>query len=200
MISDEDDVAGVPTERIHFLARHWQLWRGAKFVRPVLGVGKKFACRTHVLPLRVGAHSIKRAKLESQGQRLHVRAIANSRRLLVADDELSLEDWEGQLERDGRPYEPADIIAIKDHLGLLNPTIVDCSTNEDLAGRYVDYLAHGFNVACANKKANTMDMAYYLDLRETAEKNFRKFLYETNVGAGLPVIDTLMGLMRSGEA
>lgn len=140
-----------------------------------------------------------RAKLATQGQRLHVRAIANSRRLLVSDDEIDLENWRGQLEKDGQAYEPGDVIAIKEQLGLLNPTIVDCSTNEDLAGRYVEFLAHGFNVVAANKKANTASMAYYHDLRETADKNFRRFLYETNVGAGLPVIDTLVGLMRSGD-
>ena len=42
-------------------------------------------------------------------------------------------------------------------------------------------------------------MAYYHQLRQTAARNFRKFLYETNVGAGLPVIDTLQGMMRSGD-
>jgi len=51
----------------------------------------------------------------------------------------------------------------------------------------------------ANKKANTASLDYYREMRETAAKNFRKFLYETNVGAGLPVIDTMQGLMRSGD-
>jgi aspartokinase/homoserine dehydrogenase 1 len=60
-------------------------------------------------------------------------------------------------------------------------------------------MSNGFNVVCANKKANTLDQAYYRRLRETAARNFRKFLYETNVGAGLPVIDTMVGLMRSGD-
>jgi len=54
-------------------------------------------------------------------------------------------------------------------------------------------------VVAANKKANTSDFAYYREMRDTAARNFRKFLYETNVGAGLPVIDTLQSLIRSGD-
>jgi aspartokinase/homoserine dehydrogenase 1 len=138
-------------------------------------------------------------KLVANHQELKVRAIANSRQLLVASDAIDLARWEEQLEKDGKPWSLEDVIAVKDRLGLLNPTIVDCTTNEALARDYVELLANGFNVVCANKKANTLDQAYYEALRETAARNFRKFLYETNVGAGLPVIDTMVGLMRSGD-
>ncbi|MEJ2534541.1 MAG: bifunctional aspartate kinase/homoserine dehydrogenase I, partial [Gammaproteobacteria bacterium] len=140
-----------------------------------------------------------RETLAAKDQQLKVRAIANSRRLLVARDEIDTAEWRAALERDGQPYAQEDIIAIREQLGLLNPTIVDCTTDAALAGEYVTFLANGFNVVCANKKANTASMDYYRRLRETASRNFRKFLYETNVGAGLPVIDTLHGLMRSGD-
>ncbi len=139
------------------------------------------------------------AKLEENQQELRVRAIADSRRLLVASDAIDLAGWKEQLENEGREYGIEDVIAVKDALGLLNPTVVDCSTDEGLARRYVELLASGFNVVCANKKANTLDQAYYHELRDTASRNFRKFLYETNVGAGLPVIDTMVGLLRSGD-
>jgi aspartokinase/homoserine dehydrogenase 1 len=138
-------------------------------------------------------------QLAANDQELKVRAIANSRRLLVGGEAIDLQGWREQLERDGEPWTLDDIIAIKDRLGLLNPTVVDCTTNEDLARDYVELLSNGFNIVCANKKANTLDQAYYRRLRETAARNFRKFLYETNVGAGLPVIDTMVGLMRSGD-
>ena len=54
-------------------------------------------------------------------------------------------------------------------------------------------------MVAANKKANTMDIAYYHAMREAAARNFRKFLYESNVGAGLPLIDNLQNLIRSGD-
>jgi len=130
---------------------------------------------------------------------LRVRAIANSRKLLVADDVLDLDCWQENLEEKGKPWSIDDVITIREKLGLLNPTIIDCTTDEALAAQYVRFLQNGFNVVAANKKANTASMDYYREMRDAAAKNFRKFLYETNVGAGLPVIDTLQGLMRSGD-
>ncbi len=130
---------------------------------------------------------------------LRVRAIANSRRMLVAQDVLDLNHWEAQLEQDGKAWTIESLVAIRAQLGLLNPTIVDCSTDENLAMEYVRFLESGFNVVAANKKANTASQAYYRKLREASERNYRKFLYETNVGAGLPFIDTLQALIHSGD-
>jgi aspartokinase/homoserine dehydrogenase 1 len=130
---------------------------------------------------------------------LRVRAIADSSKLLVADDVLDLDRWREDLQDKGKPWSIDDVIAIRENLGLLNPTIIDCSTDEELAAQYVRFLGNGFNVVAANKKANTASLDYYREMREVATKNFRKFLYETNVGAGLPVIDTMQGLMRSGD-
>ncbi len=130
---------------------------------------------------------------------LRVRAIANSERLLVADDVVDLERWQEDLQEYGTGWALDDVIAIRNRLGLLSPTIVDCTTDEQLAGEYVRFLSSGFNIVAANKKANTSDYAYYLEMRAAAARNFRKFLYETNVAAGLPFIDTLQGLIRSGD-
>jgi len=130
---------------------------------------------------------------------LHVRAIANSGKLLVGKDTVELGSWKQDLEEHGVAWSIDDIIAIRKELGLLNPTIIDCSTNEELANQYANFLANGFNVVAANKKANTASMEYYREMRVTAARHFRKFMYETNVGAGLPFIDTLQSLIRSGD-
>jgi aspartokinase/homoserine dehydrogenase 1 len=130
---------------------------------------------------------------------LRVRAIANSEKLLVSDDVLDLSGWKQQLEKEGQTWTLEDVIDIRSKLGLLNPTLIDCTTDEGLAGEYVRFLSSGFNVVAANKKANTSTMAYYREMRDAAARNFRKFLYETNVGAGLPVIDTMQSLIRSGD-
>jgi aspartokinase/homoserine dehydrogenase 1 len=138
---------------------------------------------------------------EAAGGRVQVklRAIANSRKLLVADDTVDLGNWEAALERDGQPWTLDDLIRIREQLGLLNPTIVDCTSNDELAAQYAKLLTAGFNVVTANKKANTSSMEYYRDMRTAAARSFRKFLYETNVGAGLPVIDTMHALILSGD-
>jgi len=130
---------------------------------------------------------------------LRVRAIANSQSLLVASDVVDLGRWREDLDSQGRDWTLDDVIAIRKDLGLLSPTIVDCTTDAELAGQYVNFLNSGFNIVAANKKANTADYAYYREMREAAARNFRKFLYETNVAAGLPFIDTLQGLIRSGD-
>jgi aspartokinase/homoserine dehydrogenase 1 len=138
------------------------------------------------------------SSLLQHGTDLRVRAIANSRKLYVADNVVDLDKWAELLDREGKPWTIDDVIAIRERLGL-NSTVVDCSTNAALAGEYVRFLENGFNVVAANKKANTASLEYYRAMRSTAGRNFRKFLYETNVGAGLPVIDTLQALIRSGD-
>jgi len=130
---------------------------------------------------------------------LHVRAIANSQKLLVGHDIVELGSWQQDLEDHGTSWTVDDIIDIRRKLGLLNPTIIDCTSDEELANQYTKFLASGFNVVAANKKANTRDIEYYREMRATAARHFRKFMYETNVGAGLPFIDTLQSLIRSGD-
>jgi aspartokinase/homoserine dehydrogenase 1 len=168
-----------------------------------------FSHSTHIDVILLGCGNVGSellAQFQRQGDSLikhhmdlRVRAIANSRKLLVSDDELNLEDWRKNLDEQGSAWTLDDVIAIREQLGLLNPTIIDCTTDESMAAEYVHFLNNGFNVVAANKKANTSSLAYYHQIRDTAAKNFRKFLYETNVAAGLPVIDTLQSLIRSGD-
>jgi aspartokinase/homoserine dehydrogenase 1 len=168
-----------------------------------------FSRSTHIDVILLGCGNVG-AELLNQIQRqarsldehhvdLRVRAIANSEKLLVADDIIDLTSWRDDLLADGQPWTLDDLIAIRTNLGLLSPTIVDCTTDDDLAGQYVTFLNNGFNIVAASKKANTRDLEYYRAMREAANRNFRKFLYETNVAAGLPFIDTLQGLIRSGD-
>ncbi|MGD9021693.1 MAG: ACT domain-containing protein, partial [Lysobacterales bacterium] len=138
-------------------------------------------------------------KLSAEHKALHVRAIANRRKLLVGHDTVALDNWQQALEEHGKAWTVDDVIAIREQLGLLNPTVIDCTTDQELAMQYTRFLASGFNVVAANKKANTASMGYYRELRATAARHFRRFMYETNVGAGLPFIDTLQSLLRSGD-
>ncbi|MBT8142215.1 MAG: bifunctional aspartate kinase/homoserine dehydrogenase I [Gammaproteobacteria bacterium] len=137
--------------------------------------------------------------LKEQHIGLRVCAIANSRQLLHAPDGIDLDNWKQQLEQQGEAYDYATVTNLHQRYGLLNPVIVDCSTNATLGRQYASFLRAGFHVIAANKKANTEDQAYYAELRTAAKQSLRKFLYETNVGAGLPVLDTLQSLLRSGD-
>lgn len=82
---------------------------------------------------------------------------------------------------------------------LLNPVLVDCTSSDQVSNQYLEVMNAGMHVVTPNKKANTRDYAYYQALRQTALKQRRQFLYETNVGAGLPVIDNLKKLLFAGD-
>ena len=137
--------------------------------------------------------------LKKQQIGLRVRAIANSRKLLHSAQGIKLENWQEKIESEGQAYTFDDVIALQQRYGLLNPVIVDCSSNPELGLQYANFLNAGFHVVAANKKANTDSQAYYEEMRVAANNNFRKFLYETNVGAGLPLLDNLQSLIRSGD-
>ncbi|WP_392566553.1 bifunctional aspartate kinase/homoserine dehydrogenase I [Utexia brackfieldae] len=130
---------------------------------------------------------------------LRVCGLANSRHLLLNMDGLHLDAWRDQLASSQIPFDLDSIIRFAKDNRLLNPILVDCTSSENVAEKYADFLAHGFHVVTPNKKANTSSMAYYHRLRQEATKNKRKFLYDTNVGAGLPVIENLQNLFSAGD-
>ena len=82
---------------------------------------------------------------------------------------------------------------------LLNPVIIDATSSEQISEQYLDYLAADYHVVTANKKANTSSLDFYYQLRQVAQDHSRRFLYETNVAAGLPVIDNLQNLLGAGD-
>ena len=136
--------------------------------------------------------------LAEQGTGLRVVGIASSRQMAVNKDGLNLANWREQLveARDSFSLEAVQSWW-KSH--LINPVIVDCTSSEAIAVQYADFLAAGFHVVTPNKKANTGSLDYYKALRRTARQTRRKFLYETNVGAGLPVIENLQNLIKAGD-
>lgn len=97
------------------------------------------------------------------------------------------------------PSNVDDIIKFVKDTKPLNPVFVDCTASYDLPERYLDILDAGMSIATPNKRANSMNMDFYKKLRQVANKRHRRFLYETNVGAGLPIIDTLQNLYKSGD-
>jgi len=130
---------------------------------------------------------------------LNLVGIANSKQLLLDKDSIDLSRWQKALKSSTEKLELSTLKTFVAEAQLSNPVIIDCTSSESIAMKYNDYLSNGFHVVTANKKANTADYAYYCQLRKTSELRQRHFLYETNVGAGLPVIDNLQGLLRAGD-
>ncbi|MFP2904036.1 bifunctional aspartate kinase/homoserine dehydrogenase I [Pyxidicoccus sp. 3LFB2] len=138
-------------------------------------------------------------KLRAHGVDLRVCAIANSKRCVVAGEGLPLEGWKERLDAGG---DGAAMDTFRDWARAKRPgrpIFVDCTSSEDVALAYPSLMEAGLHVVTANKKANAGRWSHWRALRETASRHQRRFLYETNVGAALPVIDTLKNMLRTGD-
>ncbi len=145
--------------------------------------------------------SRQQASLKKQNIVLKVYGIANSKGMVFDKEGIDLNNWQDVMANAEEALEVNvdNLKAFVRDNHLINPVFVDSTSNETLAMSYVDYLAEGFHIVTPNKKANTDSWEYYQALRSTAQKTNRRFLYETTVGAGLPVIDTLQSLIKAGD-
>ncbi len=137
--------------------------------------------------------------LESQHIDIQVCAISTSRGLLLDENGIDLNGWRDKIRASKDKASLDTVLSFVRKHKPLNPVFVDCTASYDLPERYLDILQAGMSIATPNKRANSMNMMFYRQLRYTANKMHRRFLYETNVGAGLPIIDTLQNLYRSGD-
>ncbi|MBL0710439.1 MAG: bifunctional aspartate kinase/homoserine dehydrogenase I [Colwellia sp.] len=148
--------------------------------------------------------SRQQASLKEQNIALKVYGIANSKGMVFDKDGIDLDNWQDVMAKGAESNNRVDVNvdnlkAFVNDNHLINPVLVDSTSDEALAMSYVDYLAEGFHVVTPNKKSNTDSWQYYQELRSTAQKTNRRFLYETTVGAGLPVIDTFQSLIKAGD-
>lgn len=137
--------------------------------------------------------------LRAHGIDLRLCGVANSRQMLLSDQGLAAANVKAAL-GNGQAFDSAEWLRHIRSNGYLNPVVVDCTSDPAIARLQLKALEQGIHVVTANKKANTLEMPFYLALRETADKQNCRYLYETNVGAALPVIDTLQNLIKSGDA
>jgi len=133
-----------------------------------------------------------------KGVHLKVFALANSRKLLLNKNGVSA-NWRAAIEEKGVPYTHRQIFDFAKQHHLENLIAIDNTASEDFVGHYFDFLDNGFDLVSSNKIANTLGFDYYQLLREELSKKQKQYLYETNVGAGLPLIDTIKLLHLSGE-
>ena len=143
-----------------------------------------------------------REKLLKENVDIKVMCITTIDGMNINEDGLDLTNWREDMKKPMYPFGPNnvdDIIKFVREKKPLNPVFVDCTASYDLPERYLDILNAGMSIATPNKRANSMNIEFYRELRRTANKMHRRFLYETNVGAGLPIIDTLQNLYKSGD-
>ncbi len=130
---------------------------------------------------------------------INVTGLSNSRKMLLDTNGISPVTWKEALETNGvRTSLPAFVQRIQE-LNLPNSIFVDCTSDKEIVQYYPMLLKSSISIVTPNKVANSGSYADYKLLRESALKYGVKFLYETNVGAGLPIISTIDGLISSGD-
>jgi aspartokinase/homoserine dehydrogenase 1 len=140
------------------------------------------------------------ASLE-ENSKIEIRVIGmcNSRKYLVQESGIDLENWKEALDNSENVFSKEVFLDQITALNLRNSVLVDCTANEDVANMYKPALSANVSVVTANKIACSSGYDDYKELKAIALKNGAKFLFETNVGAGLPVIGTINDLVFSGD-
>lgn len=130
---------------------------------------------------------------------ISVIAVANSKKMFFGDDGLDLASCITKMKDDGVPMNMRAYYDKMVSLNLPNSIFVDCTSSAEITAFYEDILSANISIVTPNKKANSGSLEDYRKLKAAAFKRGVRFLYETNVGAGLPVINTLNDLLLSGD-
>lgn len=139
-------------------------------------------------------------RLKSErGLCLKVVGIANGHKAIFSRNGVDLENFRKDLEEKGMASSPQVLHDEIIGMNIFNSVFVDCTANNDIAGLYKEFLSHNIAVVAANKIAASSDYENYAELKHIARQRGVKFLFETNVGAGLPVINTINDLINSGD-
>ena len=119
--------------------------------------------------------------------------------MLIDSNGIDLENWQSLLDESGEKSDLENYTNKIIDLNFANAVFVDCSASKHVVEFYEKLLKKSISIVTPNKIANTLSQEKYVRLRELAKKSNARFMYETNVGAGLPVIGVLQSLMNSGD-
>ena len=129
---------------------------------------------------------------------LRVIALTNSKKMVFDEEGIDLNNWKNKL-TEGENTDNTVFIATVKKLNLRNSIFVDITANSDIASMYDKFLSQNIAVVTCNKIACSSEFENYKNLKNLSRKYNAPFLFETNVGAGLPIIDTLKHLIASGD-
>ena len=159
------------------------------FVMGVGNVGEKFIEQIH---------QQKKFLKDNLKINLRVIALSNSRKMHFDEEGISLKEWQFALET-GEPTDKEKFISNVKELNLRNSIFVDITANESVSKTYEHYLKRNIAVVTCNKIACASAYDNYTKLKKLSRQFNAPFLFETNVGAGLPIIDTVKNLVASGD-
>lgn len=137
--------------------------------------------------------------MEQYALKLNVVGIARGRKALLYREGIKLDNYKEELENKGIPSSPEILKDAIINMNIFNAVFVDCTASEPISQIYGDLMSKNISVVTANKVAASSAYDNYIKLKNTARERNIKFLFETNVGAGLPIINTMNSLVNSGD-
>ncbi len=153
----------------------------------------------------VGSNLIEQIRMQQErlkkekSLQLKIIGIANSRHYIMDKEGIDLSSYREKLESSRSESSPEVFRDEILSMNMFNSVFVDCTASGEVAGIYKSLLDHNVSVVAANKIAASSEYARYRELKDTAAKRGVKYLFETNVGAGLPIINTINDLINSGD-
>jgi len=129
---------------------------------------------------------------------LNIFAIGNSKKVLLSEEGITT-NWRKDIQENSVSYQIDDVVAFANQHHFENLIAIDNTASSVFIANYIPLVQGGFDLISSNKIGNTISYSFYKELRDTLKKNHKEYLYETNVGAGLPLIDTIKLLHLSGE-
>jgi aspartokinase/homoserine dehydrogenase 1 len=137
--------------------------------------------------------------LLNEGFDVRVIGIANSKRFVLSPTGLPLRRWQEELRSSSNAMNPFELAEKIARFELTNTALVDCTASAELVEAYPRFIEANMHIITPNKRANVLPWKQYQSLMSLLERRQKYFLYEANVGAGLPIISTLRDLIASGD-
>ena len=131
--------------------------------------------------------------------KINIIGISDSKKVVFNEEGIG-KDWRDLLLNSSEKTDVNKILTTLKESGLENIVVVDNTTSEEVTGKYPEIVKAGFDLVASNKKANSSSLKFYKNLRELLQRKNKMFFYETNVGAGLPIIDPLKQLYNSADS
>lgn len=130
---------------------------------------------------------------------LRLAGISNSKKFLIDESGLPMDNWKDRLMTEGQEADIDHFVRRMGELNLSNSIFIDCTASDEISEAYTEVLQSNVSIVTANKKANSSSLAQYEQLQKLAFEHNVAYLYETNVGAGLPVVATLREQVLTGD-
>lgn len=137
--------------------------------------------------------------LKENHLKMKLTGVANSRKMVFKREGIDISTFKDQLEKYGQKSGMREFIDEIKEMNIYNSVFVDCTASDEVAEYYKEILSSNISIVAANKVAASSTYENYAELKKMAKSKGIKFLFETNVGAGLPIINTLNDLVNSGD-